>query len=60
MSRIVQKRGQFIVVFPESVTCNISCGYNVAEVLHLATPDWIPVGHRAAEVFFLLNHIHSV
>ena len=60
MSRVVQKRGQFVVVFPESVTCNISCGYNVAEILHFATPDWIPVGQRAVEVLVLVKHISCV
>ena len=50
LTRTVQKQRQFVVVFPEVYTANISCGYNVSEQVSLAPPDYLPLGNHAAKV----------
>ena len=50
LCRIVQKPGQFLVVFPQTFTASVSGGYNISESLHFATADWIPLGCKAAQV----------
>lgn len=48
LSRCVQSPHQFVVVFPQSYTATISCGYTLAESAHFATKDWIQLGLKTA------------
>jgi len=50
VSRVVQSAGEFIVVFPQSFTANVGCGFSVSESLHLAPASWFPLGCNAAQV----------
>ena len=50
VSRVVQSAGEFIVIFPQSFTANIGCGFGVSESLHLAPASWFPLGCSAAQV----------
>ncbi|XP_064640231.1 protein Jumonji-like isoform X2 [Lineus longissimus] len=50
VTRTVQKQRQFVVVFPEVYTANISCGYSISEQVNLAHPDYLPLGHHAAKM----------
>ncbi len=50
VGRVVQEQGQFVIVFPQTFTASISCGYNISETLHFAMPDWIPLGCHAVRV----------
>ena len=48
--RLVQKAGQFVIIFPQSYVASISCGYSVSESIKFATDDWLPLGYKAAQV----------
>lgn len=41
LSRVVQKPGQFIVVFPKAFTSSISTGYLVSESVYFAQASWL-------------------
>lgn len=41
LSRTVQEKGQFIVIFPGAFTSTIACGYSVSESVYFATKDWL-------------------
>lgn len=46
VTRVVQKEGQFVVVFPEVYVCSISCGYSISEAVSFAPSDWLLVGSK--------------
>ncbi|XP_075733985.1 jumonji, AT rich interactive domain 2 [Rhipicephalus microplus] len=48
LSRLVQEKGQFVVIFPGAFTSTIACGYSVSESVYFATQDWLL---QAAECF---------
>ena len=48
--RLEQRCGEFLVTLPGACTSSVSCGYNVAESIHYATPTWIPAGIQAFKV----------
>jgi len=50
VSRIVQSAGEFVVVFPQSFTASVACGFSVSESLHLAPASWFPLGCAATQV----------
>ena len=50
VSRIVQSAGEFVVVFPQSFTANVGCGFSVSESLCVAPSSWFPLGCTAAQV----------
>ncbi|CAN7991753.1 unnamed protein product [Ixodes hexagonus] len=41
LSRTVQEKGQFVVIFPGAFTSTIACGYSVSESVYFATKDWL-------------------
>ncbi|KAK8787915.1 hypothetical protein V5799_022306 [Amblyomma americanum] len=41
LSRLVQEKGQFVVIFPGAFTSTIACGYSVSESVYFATQDWL-------------------
>lgn len=45
--RLVQEPGTFIVTFPAAYHAGFSCGWNVAEAVNMALPDWLPFGRKA-------------
>lgn len=47
--RTVQNAREFVVVFSSTFTETVSTGYSIAESLHFATPDWLPIGDRATK-----------
>lgn len=44
VTRVVQKQGQFVVVFPEAYVSSISCGYSISEAVSFAPSDWFTLG----------------
>lgn len=53
LCRAVQQPNEFLIIFPEAFTANVSCGYNIAETVHFASAEWIPSGWNAIEVCWL-------
>ena len=48
--RIEQQCEEFIVIFPGAAVSSISCGYNVAESIHCASPSWLATGVQSFKV----------
>lgn len=50
LSRIIQNSGQFVVIFPESFTSTICCGYCVSESVYFAPTSWLDLAVKAFKV----------
>lgn len=46
VTRVVQKQGQFVIVFPEAYYSSVSCGYSVSEAVAFAPFDWLLLGSK--------------
>ena len=46
--RAVQNEREFMITLPRSYHCGFNRGWNCAESVNFATPNWISVGRRAA------------
>lgn len=49
MCRTVQRPGEFIVTFPLAYHGGFSLGFNIAEAVNFATPDWLPFAKAAVD-----------
>ncbi|GIY45027.1 protein Jumonji, partial [Caerostris extrusa] len=47
LSRTIQSSGQFVVIFPESFTSTICCGYCVSESVYFAPTTWLDLAVKA-------------
>ncbi|KFM64577.1 Protein Jumonji, partial [Stegodyphus mimosarum] len=47
LSRTIQNSGQFVVIFPESFTSTICCGYCVSESVYFAPTPWLDLATKA-------------
>jgi len=47
--RAIHNPGEFIVTFPQAYHAGFNYGFNVAEAVNFACPDWVSWGTRAVE-----------
>lgn len=48
--RAVQRQGEFMVIYPQTLTATVCCGYNISESIRFATLDWIATGYQMSQV----------
>lgn len=46
-STVLQTAGEFVITFPGSYHAGFNHGFNIAEAVNFATPEWFPVGRKA-------------
>jgi len=56
--RSVQNPGEFMVTFPQAYHGGFNTGFNVAEAVNFATPDWLPFGALVVKNYRLLKRTH--
>ncbi|GAB0498346.1 hypothetical protein MMPV_009689 [Pyropia vietnamensis] len=47
--RTVQRPGEFVITFPHAYHGGFSLGYNIAEAVNFATPDWLRFAQSAVD-----------
>jgi len=47
--RLDQYAGEFILTFPRSYHAGFNHGFNLAEAVNFAPPDWLPIGRKCVE-----------
>mmetsp|Transcript_33955 Transcript_33955/g.58019 ORF Transcript_33955/g.58019 Transcript_33955/m.58019 type:complete len:695 (+) Transcript_33955:27-2111(+) len=56
--RVKQYPGEFMITFPQAYHGGINNGFNVAEAVNFATPDWIPFGRLCVTDYQLVKRTH--
>ncbi|XP_064467274.1 protein Jumonji-like [Ornithodoros turicata] len=41
LSRTIQQKGEFVIIFPGAYTSTIACGFSVSESVYFATREWL-------------------
>lgn len=47
VNRLHHHQGEFVITFPYGYHAGYNLGYNCAESVNFATPQWVPIGKRA-------------
>ena len=50
-----QYAGEFIITFPRAYHAGFNHGYNLAEAVNFAPPDWLEIGRKCVEHYSLMR-----
>eukprot|EP00096_Caligus_rogercresseyi_P011047 TRINITY_DN422_c0_g1_i1.p1 TRINITY_DN422_c0_g1~~TRINITY_DN422_c0_g1_i1.p1 ORF type:complete len:1514 (+),score=534.84 TRINITY_DN422_c0_g1_i1:112-4653(+) len=50
-----QHAGEFIITFPRAYHAGFNAGYNLAEAVNFAPPDWLSLGRKCVEHYSLMR-----
>merc|ERR1719285_1275493 len=53
--RMDQHAGEFIITFPRAYHTGFNHGYNLAEAVNFAPPDWLQIGRKCVEHYSLMR-----
>ena len=53
--RADQHAGEFMVTFPRAYHAGFNQGYNLAEAVNFAPPDWLPMGRSCVEHYSMMR-----
>jgi len=53
--RMDQYAGEFIITFPRAYHAGFNHGYNMAEAVNFAPPDWLEIGRKCVEHYSLMR-----
>jgi histone demethylase JARID1 len=53
--RMDQYAGEFIITFPRGYHAGFNHGYNMAEAVNFAPPDWLQIGRKCVEHYSLMR-----
>ena len=53
--RADQQAGEFMITFPRAYHAGFNHGYNLAEAVNFAPPDWLEMGRKCVEHYSLMR-----
>ena len=53
--RMDQHAGEFMITFPRAYHAGFNHGYNLAEAVNFAPPDWLEMGRKCVEHYSLMR-----
>ena len=60
MHRIDQHAGEFIITFPRAYHAGFNQGYNLAEAVNFAPPDWLEMGRKCVEHYSFMRRYYRL
>ena len=55
-----QYAGEFIITFPRAYHAGFNQGFNLAEAVNFAPPDWLEIGRKCVEHYSLMRRYNGI